>query len=49
MAEETVTVSRKRLEELERSERELRALNTFGVDSWPAYGDAMQSIDGDQD
>lgn len=44
-----VTISRKRLEDLERSERELNALNAFGVDNWEPYGDAMRSVDEDQD
>lgn len=46
---ETVTITAARLKELERAERELGALNAFGVDNWPVYGEAMRSLGEDDD
>lgn len=47
MAEETVTISRKRLDELEETEREMTELQAQGVDNWEGYGEAMRRAHGE--
>jgi hypothetical protein len=42
VAEETVTISRKRLDELEEAEREMTELRIQGVDNWDGFGEAMR-------
>ena len=39
--EETVTISKLRLQDLEHSELKLSCLETHGVDNWVGYEDAM--------
>lgn len=45
MSEETVTISKKYLEELERESRILSALYAAGVDNWEWYDDALADIE----
>lgn len=39
---ETVTITKKRLAQLERSEAELNALHAGGVDNWDWYSDSLR-------
>ena len=48
-AVDNVTISKKRYRKLVEAERKLSALEDAGVDNWEWYGDAMQSIYGDED
>lgn len=45
MSDETVEVSKKYLEELERESRILDALYAGGVDNWEWYDEALASIE----
>jgi len=45
MSEETVTISKEYLEELERESRILGALYAAGVDNWEWYDDALADIE----
>lgn len=41
--ETTVTITQKRLDELEKAEAKLQALQNGGVDNWEWYDDSMDS------
>lgn len=41
-------VSRKRLKDLENSEKTLNALEYYGVDNWDAYDEAIKSLEDDE-
>ncbi len=39
-----ITISKERYNELLRIEREMLALEEYGVDNWSGYGEAMRSV-----
>jgi len=45
----TVTITQKEYDALLKADRELNALECYGVDNWGGYGDAMSSLDEDED
>lgn len=47
--EQTITISVGYYEQLLEYEKKLDALENFGVDNWGGYGDAMQSLEEDDD
>ncbi len=40
-----VTIEANRLADLEQAERELIALEDYGVDNWPGYSEAMREVE----
>jgi hypothetical protein len=44
-----VTIQRSYFEELLQRSRTLAALNAAGVDNWEGYGDAMQSLESEDE
>lgn len=44
----TWTLSQAEYQELKQRDRELTALEAFGVDNWEGYGEAMQAL-GEED
>ena len=44
---EVVEITKERYEELLQSERELIALESWGVDNWSGYSEAMSSLEED--
>lgn len=47
--EETVTISKKYLEQLERDSALLEALENAGVDNWSGWDDAMEMLESEED
>ena len=47
--EKTVTIPEKVYKGLLESERKLEALECYGVDNWSGYGDAMSSMDEEEE
>ena len=45
----TVTITQKEYDALLKADRELNALECYGVDNWGGYGDAMSSLDEDDE
>lgn len=46
---EMVTISKVKLEQLEKDQAKLRALEARGVDNWEGYSGAVQSLEGDDE
>jgi hypothetical protein len=46
---ETVTISKAFYAELIERSTELAALDAYGVDNWEGYGEAMRSLEEDED
>lgn len=44
-----VTITQKEYDRLLRSERELEALECYGVDNWGGYGEAMSSLNDNEE
>jgi hypothetical protein len=47
MAVKQVTISQKKLDQLELAQRKLDALERWGVDNWDGYSYAMQEVYGE--
>jgi len=47
--EETITISKKKYDDLVKDSRELSALHAGGVDNWEWYGESMRNIWDDED
>ncbi|MEU3522315.1 hypothetical protein AB0E62_00305 [Streptomyces sp. NPDC038707] len=47
--EETITITVSTYKVLVQHSAELVALHEFGVDNWGGYGDAMRSLDGEDE
>ncbi len=45
----TITITEKRYIELSKAEDKLIALECYGVDNWSGYGDAMSSMDEEEE
>ncbi|MFF5471061.1 hypothetical protein [Streptomyces achromogenes] len=48
-AQETITIPMSTYRVLVRHSAELVALHEYGVDNWEGYGDAMRSLDGEDE
>ena len=44
-----VTITQKEYDALSKAARELDALEEFGVDNWGGYGDAMTSLEDEEE
>ena len=42
--EEMISISKQRYEELLKSEKELNMLESYGVDNWEGYEEAMEAL-----
>ena len=47
--EETVIISKRDFDKLNRDSRELAALEAWGVDNWEGYSEAMRSLREDEE
>lgn len=49
MSQETITITTKEYERLKKDARILEALYANGVDNWEWFGDAMESIEDEEE